>query len=85
MDNCWQHNRCETFLEFFRKIVSELAKAVQTGVPNFWVWVIAVLHNHWDHDCQLLWIVNVFTNLTERHNACIFISPVRIVGDRVLD
>lgn len=85
VDNCWQYNRCEAFLEFFRKIVSELAKAVQTSVSNLWVWVVAVLYNYWDHDCQLLGVVNVFANLTEGHDARVFIAPVRIIGDRVLD
>jgi hypothetical protein len=85
VDNCWQHNRGEAFLEFFRKIVGELAKAVETGVSNLWIWVVAVLHNHGDHDRQLLGVVNVLADLTEGHNACVFITPVGIVGDRVLD
>lgn len=85
VDNCWQHNSGEAFLEVFWKIISELPKAVQAGVSNLWVWVVAVLNNYWDHDCQLLGVVNVFANLTEGHNASVFVAPVRIIGDRVLD
>jgi len=44
-----------------------------------------VLYNDRDHDRNLLRVVNVLTDLAEGHNAGIFISPIRIVGNCVLD
>jgi len=58
---------------------------VETSVSNLWIWVVAVLYNYRDHDRNLLRVVNVLTDLAEGHNAGIFISPVRIVGNCVLD
>jgi len=85
MDDCWQHDIGVAFLKFFGKVISELAEAVETSVSNFWIWVVAVLYNHGDHDRQLLRVVNVFADLTESHNAGVFIAPIGIVGNRVLD
>ena len=75
----------EVLLEFLGHIISDLADSVKRGISDLWVGVVAVLNNNRNHDLDLLRIVHILTDLTESHDAGVFIAPIRIIGDSVHD
>jgi hypothetical protein len=58
---------------------------VKSGISDFWVTVLEVLNYNRDHGTNLLNIVDVFSNLRESHKSSVFVSPVSIIGNSVLD
>ena len=72
-------------LELIGHIVSDLTNCVEGGISDLGVGMGTVLKNDGNHHLDLLWIVDVLTNLTESHNTCVFESPVHIVGNSIHD
>ena len=57
----------EAFLEVFTHIVSNLADAVNSGIPDLGYWVLQVLDNNGDHGLDLRNVINVLPYLGKCH------------------
>lgn len=72
-------------LEVFSHIIRDLTNTVKGGETNSWISVLEMSQNYWNHSADILDIFYVFTNLRKSHEACIFIPPVSIILECIVD
>lgn len=53
----------EVILELFSHVISDLTNTVKSSISDLRVRMCQVLNYDWDHWCDLLNIIYVFTNL----------------------
>jgi hypothetical protein len=75
----------ELLLEVLRQVVSELTNAVEGSISDLGVRVLQVLDNDGHHLAEFIDLIDVLTNLGEGHDTGVFVSPVILVRDGVLD
>ncbi len=58
-----KHLLVEVLLEFFGHVISHLTDAMKGSISNLRVRVKKVLDNNWDHRCNLLDVIKIFSDL----------------------
>jgi hypothetical protein len=66
----------EVLLEFFSHIICHLANTMKGSISDLRIGVLEVLHNDGDHRCNLLDVIEIFSNLRESHESRILVSPI---------
>ena len=75
----WKYLFTISLLELFGHVITDLSDTMKGCVSDFWVWMLKVLNNDWDHDTNVLNIIDILTNLWEGHECSILVSPVWII------
>jgi len=84
LDQSWQYDFTICFLEVLSHIITNLSEAVESCIPNFWVHVLQMLNDNWNHGSNILDIINILSDLGKSHESCIFVSPVLIIANCVV-
>jgi hypothetical protein len=63
LSQCWKNLLVEVLLEFFGHIISHLTDTMKGSISDLGVRVKKVLDNNWDHRCNLLDVIKIFSDL----------------------
>ena len=74
----------EVFLKVSRHVIRHLSNTMQCSKPDPRIRVLQMLQHHWYHICYTCYVVHVLPHLRQRHESCIFVPPVLVIGKSVL-